>query len=354
MTSSPRRYGLAARSSHWILAALILGNIALGLYFVGLPFSPQKLRLFSWHKWIGVVVLPLALPLLHWRMTRGELPLPASMPSWERALSRAAHLLLYAGIVASALSGWLYSSAAGFQTVLFGVLPIPDLISKDTAAAETLRTAHRWINDALLAVVLMHVIGAFKHHLVDRDDVLARMAPFLLLALTATPLFAAAPHPIDAVHSSIRFVSRQMNVPVEGRFRRFSGTVAFDAAKPEATQAQFEVDVGSIDLESAEAEGELKGPQWFDTSRFPKATFTARSVRALGAGRYEAIGALTIKGATQAITAPFTLTSSAANTVVEGQFNVKRLAFRLGEGPWSDTGTVADEVVVRFKFVVPS
>src|SRR5213075_707145 len=105
-------------------------------------------------------------------------------------------------------------------------------------------------------------------------------------------------------------------------FRRFGGTVAFDAAKPEATQAQFEVDVGSIDLDSAEAEGELKGPQWFDTSRFPKATFIARNVRALGGGRYEATGALTIKGVTQGVTAPFTLTSSATNMVIEGQFSV--------------------------------
>ena len=179
MSSSPRRYGLPARSSHWIVAALILGNIALGFYFVGLPFSPQKLRLFSWHKWIGVLALPLALPLVYWRMTRGELALPAAMHAWERVLSRLAHGLLYAGIVAAPLSGWLYSSAAGFQTVLFGVLPIPDLLAKDPALAATLQTAHRWINDALLAIVAVHAIGALKHHLVDRDDVLARMMPFL-------------------------------------------------------------------------------------------------------------------------------------------------------------------------------
>ena len=179
MSSSPPRYGLPALSSHWIVAALVIGNIALGLYFVGLPFSPQKLRLFSWHKWIGVLALPLALPLAYGRLMRGELALPATMRRWEVSLSRLAHALLYAGIVASPLSGWLYSSAAGFPTVLFGVVPIPDLIGKDPALAEALRVAHRWINDALLAVVLLHAIGALKHYFVDRDDVLARMIPFV-------------------------------------------------------------------------------------------------------------------------------------------------------------------------------
>ena len=182
----------------------------------------------------------------------------------------------------------------------------------------------------------------------------ARIAFALALCALAGPVVAATPHKIDAAQSAIRFVSRQMNVPVEGRFRRFEGTVAFDPARPEGIQAQFEVDLASIDLGDAEAESEVKGREWFDTSRFPKATFVAHSVRALGGGKFEASGPLTIKGATQTVVAPFTLASSAGNQVVEGQFSVKRLAFRVGEGSWSDTGTVADEVVVRFRFVVPS
>ena len=170
MNGSTPHYGAAAIASHWLLAALIIGNFAFGLYFVDLPFSPQKLRYFSWHKWAGVLVLPLAAAFLARRAIYREIPLPASMPHWERELSRFTHALLSLLFYASPLSGWLYSSAAGFQTVLFGVLPLPDAIGRDREAAEALKAVHVWMNYAL---------AALKHHFVDRDDVLARMIPLL-------------------------------------------------------------------------------------------------------------------------------------------------------------------------------
>lgn len=179
MNRSPPRYGATAIATHWLLALLIVGNFAFGLYFIDLPFSPQKLRYFSWHKWAGAVVLPLAAVLLAWRALHGEMRLPEAMPRWEKRLSRFTHALLYLFFLASPLSGWLYSSAAGFQTVLFGVLPIPDLVGRDREMAETLRAIHRWINYALGAVVVMHIAAALKHHFVDRNEVLVRMLPRL-------------------------------------------------------------------------------------------------------------------------------------------------------------------------------
>ena len=179
MTRSPERYGAAAIASHWLLALLIAGNFAFGLYFIDLPFSPQKLKYFSWHKWAGAVVLPLAAVMLIVRLVRGTVPLPPHMPEWEKRASDWTHFLLYAFFFASPISGWLYSSATGFQTVLFGVLPIPDLLPKSRELAEPLKAAHRWINYALAALVAFHAAAAVKHHLVDRDDVLARMLPFL-------------------------------------------------------------------------------------------------------------------------------------------------------------------------------
>ena len=177
MNRSPSRYGASAIASHWLLALLIAGNFAFGLYFIELPFSPQKLKYFSWHKWAGALVLPVAAVLLAWRLAHGELALPAAMPNWEIQLSRLTHALLYLLFFASPLSGWLYSSAAGFQTVLFGVLPIPDLIGRGPEAAEALKAMHRWTNYALAALVAVHVLAALKHRFVDRDDVLARMLP---------------------------------------------------------------------------------------------------------------------------------------------------------------------------------
>ena len=174
------------------------------------------------------------------------------------------------------------------------------------------------------------------------------------LAAAFVALPAAAQQKIIASKSQIRFVTKQMSVPVEGQFKKFDGSVAFDPAKPEATKAEFEVELGSIDLGNAEGETEARRKVWLNAEGFPKAKFVASSVKALGGGKFEARGPLTIKGVSQEIVAPFNMTEAAGLRVVEGQFALKRLQFRIGEGPWSDTDTVADEVLVRFRFSLPT
>ena len=183
-----------------------------------------------------------------------------------------------------------------------------------------------------------------------------RRAILAALAALALPLpaFAQSPQKVVAGKSHIRFAFKQMNVPVDGRFRKFDASVSFDPKKPEATRAEFEVDLASIDLGNAEGETEARRRPWLDTEAFPKAKFVAAAVKATGPGRYEATGPLTIKGATQNITAPFTLVDAGGVRTVEGQFGLRRLQFRIGDGPWADTETVADEVTVRFRFVIPS
>jgi len=171
------RYTPGAIALHWIVAALILFNLGFGLYTVGLPLSPQKLRFFSFHKWIGVTIFLLAAARLLWRLSHPAPPLPAAMPAWEKAAARATHALLYALFFAAPLTGWLSSSASGFQTVYLGVVPIPDLLSKDKALADALKLAHKSINYSMAAVIVLHVAAALKHHFLDRDDVLRRMLP---------------------------------------------------------------------------------------------------------------------------------------------------------------------------------
>ncbi len=182
------------------------------------------------------------------------------------------------------------------------------------------------------------------------------MRPLFLAVLLAITLpgTAQTPRKIDRAKSYIRFVTKQMNVPVEGQFRRFEATVAFDPAKPESTKAQFEVDLGSIDLGNDEGETEAKTKAWLNVPVYPRATFTAESVKASGPGKFTVAGKLTIKGVSQPVTAPFTLADAAGTRTVEGQFPLKRLQFKIGEGVWSDTETVADEVLVRFRFVLPN
>lgn len=352
------RYTPPAIALHWLVAILIIANLALGLYTVDLPLSPRKLQFFSYHKWIGVTVFLLAAGRLLWRLTHPAPALPATLPPWERVAARWTHVVLYVLFFAAPLTGWLFSSASGIQTVYLGLLPIPDLLPKDKALAHALKLAHESINYTMAAVIVVHAAAALKHHIIDKDDVLRRMLPrFTHLAIVCVAVLfagnAIAQQKIVRERSYIRFVTKQMNVPVEGQFRKFDGTVTFDPVRPGATKADFTVDLASIDLNSDEGETEVKRKAWFDIATFPAAKFAVTSVKILGNNRFEATGALTIKGVSRDITVPLTVSETKDLRTVEGQFPMKRLQFRIGEGPWSDTDTVADEVLVRFRFTVP-
>jgi len=175
------RYTSVAIALHWLIALAILCNLALGLYMTGLPLSvgPIKLKLYAYHKWAGVSIFALVLLRVMWRLGHRPPAPPADTPAWQRRAATGAHLLLYLLTVAVPLTGWLFSSAKGFQTVVFGVWPIPDLLSKDPALAEILRGGHASLNYLMAALVILHVAAALKHHWIDRDSVLSSMLPLL-------------------------------------------------------------------------------------------------------------------------------------------------------------------------------
>jgi cytochrome b561 len=175
----PARYTHTAIALHWISALLIVAVFPLGVYMADLALSPLKLKLISYHKWLGVTVFLLLLLRLAWRLGHVPPPLPDSMPLWQRQAANGLHFLLYLLLFAIPLSGWLMSSAKGFQTVYLGVLPLPDLIGKDKALGDLLRAVHETLNMTLLALLLAHAGAALKHHFIERDGILARMLPFL-------------------------------------------------------------------------------------------------------------------------------------------------------------------------------
>lgn len=181
-----------------------------------------------------------------------------------------------------------------------------------------------------------------------------KLVPGLLLALAALHANAAVLTQLNPQRSQINFTSKQMGVTADGRFTKFDAQLAIDPAHPEAGKARIDVELASVDAGGPEATGEVKGKAWFNTAAFPKASFVATKIRALGGGRYEALGNLSIKGITQPTTATFTLRQEAPGAWVEGGFVLPRLQFKIGEGEWADTATVANEVNVRFKlFAVP-
>jgi cytochrome b561 len=171
------RYTTTAIALHWLIFALIACGFTLALYMVDLPLSPQKLKYFAWHKWIGITVFLLALARVAWRSTHRAPALPASTPAWQRRAASAMHGALYALIVVIPVTGWLYSSAAGVPTVYLGVMALPDLVAKDKALAELLKSVHLTLNYSLLVLVVLHIAAALQHHFIVRDEVLARMLP---------------------------------------------------------------------------------------------------------------------------------------------------------------------------------
>ncbi len=170
-------------------------------------------------------------------------------------------------------------------------------------------------------------------------------------ALAASVAGAVEYGAVQAEKSSLTFTSRQMGVPVQGRFPKFTTRLAFDPAKPEAAKVDISIDLNSVDAGSKDANDEVVGKQWFNVRMFPAATFTSSAVKAIGAGKFEVSGPLTIKGKAIPVAAAFTFKVEGANGVFDGGFTLKRIDFAIGEGPWADVSTVANEIQVNFHIV---
>jgi polyisoprenoid-binding protein YceI len=174
------------------------------------------------------------------------------------------------------------------------------------------------------------------------------IAGVLLAASIAAPAIAAALK-FDAGKSAVSATFKQIGVPVEAKFKKFTAQIDFDAAKPETSKANLDIDVTSFDLGDAEMNKEVAKKEWFNAAQFPKATFASSAIKAAGAGKFDVAGKLTIKGKTADVSFPMTVKKDGSNNVFEGTLPIKRLAFNIGEGEWKDTGTVADEVLIKFR-----
>ncbi|CAN7197871.1 YceI family protein [Variovorax paradoxus] len=179
----------------------------------------------------------------------------------------------------------------------------------------------------------------------------------LAAALAFAPLAPALAEPATATRlvadkSQIAFVSKQMGVPVEGTFKKFDAQVAFDPRKPEGGTVALQIDTGSASLGVPMSDAELPKPPWFDTAHFPQASFQSSAIKALGDGRFEMAGKLTIKNISRPITVPVSIAPANGHAVASGSFTIQRLDYKVGDGEWTDTSVVGNEVLVRFKFTL--
>lgn len=171
-------YGIVAQAFHWLVAALVLVQLALGLYAANLLISLARLQWLARHKSLGLAILALVLLRLLWRALNHPPALPTFMPWWERRAASATHWLLYLLLILGPMAGWLYASAAGLSVNWFGLFVLPDLVAKNRALADVFRALHIGLVTLLGLMIAVHVGAALRHAFVLRDRVMYRMLPW--------------------------------------------------------------------------------------------------------------------------------------------------------------------------------
>lgn len=387
--NTPNSYGLIARSFHWLTALVILSAIPLGIVANDMAATPDsittKMQLFSLHKTLGIVAFGLGVARILWALTQ---PRPVNLHPDRRLEQFAAHLvhwLLYLSLAIVPLSGWIHHAAVeGFAPILWPFGQDLPFVPKSEAVASVAGSVHWVFTKVLIASILLHVAGALKHHLIDRDDTLRRMtrgvkapadpkphrssfAPLALalmvygagvgvalsLAPTAEPAAAvaeAAPSDTAATGGnwqvsagSLGFTVQQMGAPVEGSFARWNATITHDDTIGEGQTGSVVVEIDLASLMLGSVTDQAKGPEFFDVAKHPTATFTANLFA--GADGQTAEGTLRLRGVEKPVTLPFDLTISGDTAEMTGSLTLDRRDFGIGAG-YADEETVGYSVTV--------
>lgn len=422
LPSHPARYGTVAMGLHWVIALLIVFEIGLGLRMDGPP-GATTFAVYQLHKSIGISILILTLARIAWRV--GHRPPPSvGGHVWERRLAGWVHVGFYLLLLAIPLSGWLIVSASrtGIGTVLFGLIPFPHLpgvpgLEPATKAVveQAAENAHRLLGWALYGLLALHVAGALKHHLIDRDQGLARMLPgpsgvrlfsrrlvgvavavvLTLVAAAAYPWITAkvptsAPEPaatvqaevlpapvpaavdpaappveadavettavpsrwtVNRAQSRLSFSTTQSGSPIRGRFADWSADILFSPDALEDSRVRVTVAMATFTTEDSDSQGVLGGAEWFDTAGHAEAVFSAERFRALGGDRYEARGTLRLKGVTRGAVVRFALKIEGDTARMTGTASLDRTAFGVGTGEWAGTDDIPAQVAVDVTIV---
>ena len=306
-------YGTLSKSLHWVIAVLILGLILVGLYMQALPDSPDKFALYVRHKSFGLLVLWLAGLRLLWRFyTKRPAPIEGH-EKWEKFLSKTIHIFLYAAMFGMPLTGWVMSSAAGYPVPFFG-FQMPDIVPKNAELSGLANKAHFFLAYLLMTAIFLHVLGALKHHIIDGDETLERMAPNILtklwqfiliillvvfglgvLKLGIIDKFSGAE--LDAVEiekilepnkqstydsgqwsivkeqSQIQFKARISEKEFTGIFSNFDGTIIFKADDLKASKADIRIYLKSVDSGDIKRDSNMLGEGWFNVADHPISYF---------------------------------------------------------------------------------
>jgi cytochrome b561/polyisoprenoid-binding protein YceI len=377
--NSPQHYGGIARALHWATAALILPALVLGWWAERLPYDTSaalawKAQVFSVHKTMGIAAFAAGVLRILWALTQAR-PAPLSGKAPEVWLAGLVHGLLYAALVLVPLSGWVHHAATeGFAPILWPFGQGLPMVPKSEAVASAAGAAHWVFTKVLIATLVLHIAGALKHAVLDRDGTLARMvsgravagqgahprgaalgavAVWALAVGAAVALIppqaerAAAPAVVATAGNwavqdgTLSITVQQMGAAVQGRFATWSAEITFDPAAETGNRVVVTVDPASLSLESVSAQA--IGPEFLNTPAHPQAVFTADILREGDA--WVAAGPLVLAGATVPVRLPFTLDIAGDTARMSGSTTLDRRDFSIG-------ATYPDEVSVGFTVTV--
>ncbi len=381
-----------AKFLHWSVAGLIVGQYVLAKLAENAKHNDeilQQLALLANHKSVGITILVLAIIRLIYRTRMPAPSLPLSMSAWQVNASKASHILLYGFLFALPISGWLMSSAKAYSVSWFNVLALPDFVAPNESLAEQLHAVHYYLAEALFVIALIHILAALKHHYVDKDSVLTRMASFgnwMLFGVTIVlvvglfgRLFDTAPSrdsteavpaiveklptsntefglsdlpiwDIDYQQSYIKFVGDQAGAPFEGQWQRWSADIQFDNSQLDKARFKVTIDVASGFTNDQERDDTIRSSDFFDVSSFPEASYSA-SVFSQSNGAYESMGKLSMKAVTSDVVLSFDVSNDGGSHVLNGTASLDRFIWNIGSGDWADPTWVGQNVKVEVHVV---
>jgi len=379
-------YTAIARTLHWLVAGLIVSQYVIAELAEQAAHSNsavQQLGLLANHKSVGMTIFGLAILRILWRLFNRPPVLPSTMSIWQTRASSTVHVVLYGFLLAMPLTGWLMSSASAYSVSWFNVFVFPDLIVADEANAQWLENIHEWLAEALFIMALLHIVAALKHHYLDKDDVLNRMASrvgWLLFVATVvlvigmfgrvsvsqnSPVTPTNSHTnqaslsrsdlpiwnIDYEDSFIEFSGDQAGAPFSGRWQQWQASMQFEAAQLSAGRFEVLIQSASVFSDDKARDDYIRDPDFFDVTNFPEAVFTAQKFTQTEPGGFTANAQLTIKNISHPVQLNFTITKEQDRTILDGEALLDRFLWNIGMGDWADTSWVGQEVAVKVRVV---
>lgn len=378
--NSETKYGLLASGLHWIMAALVIGTLGIGLILEDLGRTPDALKIYALHKSLGVTVLALVVFRAAWRHISKS---PASLVThkdWEKKLAKIAHIVLYVCMIAMPLSGWIMSSAKGYSVSFFGLFDLPNFVPKDKGLSDTAKEIHEIVSNVLISAIALHAAGALKHHIIDRDETLRRMLPFPLIVAILVPAFlmlaspsahSNSPSPvpqwiIQKDQSHLTFQGTQGGASFTGEFKVFDGMILFAPDNLANSSAKITIGMASAVTGSDDRDSAIIGADWFSSILFPQAKFETTGFEKVHImhhyvttgyetpkvqNGYVAHGKLTIRDITLPVELHFKLNIEGDTAKIHGETILNRLDFGVGQGEWQDTKAVGGDVVVKVALI---